>query len=107
MQVTVVSFWHPYPADNGAKMRALAIIRALARQHSVDLIVLNTEEGATHDPEPLRQLCRSITTIPISPFLPRSWSGWRSFFNATPRSFITTYNPTVTALLERRIEARE
>jgi glycosyltransferase involved in cell wall biosynthesis len=107
MQVTFVSAWYPFPTDNGAKMRALAIIRALAREHCVDLVVLNTGETATHDPEPLRHLCRSITTIPVPMFSPQSGSRWRSLFRATPRSFVTTYNPTVTALLERRIAARE
>lgn len=107
MQVTFVSFWHPYPADNGAKMRALAIIRALAREHSVDLIVLSAAEGAAEDAEPLRQLCRSITTIAVPLFSPRSGAGWRGFLSTVPRSFVITYDPTVTALLERRIAARE
>jgi glycosyltransferase involved in cell wall biosynthesis len=107
MQVTFVSAWYPFPTDNGAKMRALAIIRALAREHCVDLVVLNTGETAMHDPEPLRHLCRSITTISVPMFSPQSGSRWRSLFRATPRSFVTTYNPTVTALLERRIAARE
>lgn len=107
MQVTFVSFWYPYPADNGAKMRALAIIRALAREHCVDLIVLGAEGRATHDPEPLRSLCRSITTITVPLFSPHGASGWRSLFSAVPRSFVMTYNPTVTVLLERRIAAGE
>lgn len=106
MQITFVSFWHPYPADNGAKMRALAIIRALAREHRVDLVVLGAERAADNQ-EPLRQLCRSITTIPAPVFSPHGGAGWRDLFRATPRSFLATYNPAVTALLERRIAARE
>ncbi len=107
MQITFVSFWHPYPADNGVKMRTLAIIRALAREHSVDLIVLSAEPAAADDPAPLRQLCRSITTITVPVFSPRSGGGWLRLFHVTPRSYIATYNPTVTALLERRIAAGE
>lgn len=106
MKITFVSFWHPYPADNGAKMRALAIIRALAREYCVDLVVLGAEQAA-EDAGPLRQLCRSITTITVPTFSPRRGGGWRGFFHGTPRSFVATYNPAVTTLLERRIAARE
>jgi polysaccharide biosynthesis protein PslH len=107
MQVTFVSFWYPYPADNGAKMRALAMIRALAREHSVDLIVLGAEERAADDPEPLRQLCRSIATITVPSFAPRGKADWRGLLSATPRSFVRTYDPAVTTHLARRIAARK
>ena len=107
MQVTFVSFWYPYPADNGAKMRALAMIRALAREHSVDLIVLGAEQQAADDPELLRQLCRSIGTIAVPQFSPQSGGSWRGLLSTIPRSLIDTYDPRITALLERRIAAQE
>jgi glycosyltransferase involved in cell wall biosynthesis len=88
-------------------MRALAMIRALAREHSVDLIVLGAEERAADDPEPLRQLCRSIITIAVPLFSPQSGGDWRSLFSTVPRSLVDTYDPGITALLERRIAARE
>jgi polysaccharide biosynthesis protein PslH len=107
MQVTFVSFWYPYPADNGAKMRALAMIRALAREHRVDLVVLGAEDRAADHPEPLRQLCRSITTIAVPVFFPQGGGDWRGLLNAIPRSLVNTYEPSVTALLARRIAAQE
>ncbi len=107
MHITFISFWYPYPADNGAKMRALAMIRALAREHCVDLIVLGAEERAADDLEPLRQLCRSIVTIATPVFLPQARGDWRGFLGAIPRSLVNTYDPRITALLERRISARE
>ncbi|HEY8292709.1 MAG TPA: hypothetical protein VIG44_09485, partial [Thermomicrobiales bacterium] len=85
----------------------MAIIRALARVHCVDLVMLGAERAAADDPEPLRHLCRSITTITVPAFSPHSGGGWRDLFRVTPRSFVATYDPAVTALLERRIAARE
>jgi glycosyltransferase involved in cell wall biosynthesis len=107
MQVTFVSFWYPYPADNGAKMRVLAMIRALAREHSVDLIVLGAEQRAADDPELLRHLCRSIVSVAVPAFSPQSGIGWRGLFSTVPRSLVDTYEPKITTLLESRIAARE
>lgn len=107
MQITYLSFWHPYPADNGAKMRMLALLRALAREHQIDLIVLAAEAVDATDPGPLTELCRSVTTLVVPSFSPRGGLRWRDFMRSTPRSLLATYNPAVTRLVEGRIAGGE
>jgi hypothetical protein len=106
MQITLLSSFYPYPADNGAKMRVLALIRALAREHCVDLVMLGADQRVAEDSGPLHQLCRSITSIPVPLFSPGHGASWRGLFTAMPRSIHATYNPAVTAFLEEQIAAR-
>lgn len=106
MQVTVLSPWYPHPADNGAKLRVMALLRALAREHILDLIVLGTTNESM-DVGPLAEICRSVTTIALRPFAPSGPRSWLAFLSAIPRSVSTTYNPEITTCLNDRIRAGE
>ncbi len=101
MQVTFVSFWNPFPPDNGAKQRTLMLLEALAQEHRVDLVLLTTNPDEANLPDVISP-CRSITTIPIPAFDPDAPRAWSGLFQATPRSFAARYNPAVTALLRDR-----
>ncbi len=41
MRILVLSTWFPFPPDNGAKLRAYYLIRALARHHTVTVVAFN------------------------------------------------------------------
>ena len=52
MRVLVLSTWFPYPPDNGAKIRAYHLIRALSERHAVTLAAFrpaSTAEAARPD----------------------------------------------------------
>lgn len=107
MQITFLSFWHPYPADNGAKMRVLALLRALAREHQVDLIVLSAEGVDAKDPGTPTELCHSVTTLAVPSFSSQRGLRWRDYIHRTPRSLLATYDASVTRLIERRFAEGE
>jgi glycosyltransferase involved in cell wall biosynthesis len=107
MQITFLSFWHPHPADNGAKLRVMALLRALAREHSVDLVILASEPADTDDSGPVAKMCRSIRTVAVPQFSPHCGLRLRDLIGTTPRSLLATYDPAVSRLIERRIAAGE
>jgi glycosyltransferase involved in cell wall biosynthesis len=105
MQITYVTAWYPNPADNGAKMRALGWIQALAMEHTVDLVVAVPDTSCPLEPGPLTTLCRSIVTFPIPAIQPAGIRSRLALLRPVPRSYVATYEPEITRYLERRIRA--
>jgi glycosyltransferase involved in cell wall biosynthesis len=106
MQITFVTPWYPNPADNGAKMRAMGWIEALARDHTIDLVVTVPDNSQHLEPGPLTALCRSVVTFPIRPFQPGRVRSWFALLRSLPRSYTETYDPEITRHLVERIRAR-
>lgn len=103
MQITFVSAWYPVPTDNGAKMRVMMLLRALAREHTVDFIGVLGDDEAACDLSPLKDICRSVKL-----FQNRKPTDKRALFaplRPVPRSYLSTYDPQVTATLRSRIAA--
>lgn len=68
MRILFLSTWHPYPPDNGSKLRVSYLLRALAQRHDVTLIAFdfNTQKSAS-DAMPDSNLV-SIERIAVDPF---------------------------------------
>ena len=56
MKILFLSTWFPYPPDNGSKIRAYHLLRALRRSHQVTLVAFRPANGGTNGqpltPEP-------------------------------------------------------
>ena len=48
MRILFLSTWFPYPPDNGSKIRAYYLLRALARSHWVTLVAFRPPSGSTN-----------------------------------------------------------
>ncbi len=100
MRILFVTPSLPYPADQGSKLRSLALIRAAAEHHQVDLVSFSNESarsqsieeadrsngstGADEEIDELRRLCREIRVVPLPDsrgILRRSWA---IFFDQLP-----------------------
>ena len=69
----------PLPADQGGKLRNLALLRAAAEHHQVDLLSFCKEEPAAEHRHELERLCRRVELVPTPhprSFLHRAWSLW-------------------------------
>lgn len=69
----------PLPADQGGKLRNLALLRAAAEHHQVDLLSFYREAPAPEHRRELERLCRRIELIPQPrprSLLHRVWSFW-------------------------------
>src|SRR4051812_30546956 len=74
----------PLPADQGAKLRNLALIRAAAKHHQVDLVSFYREPPTDEQQQALEQLCARVELVPAPgprPMVGRAWSFW---FEALP-----------------------
>lgn len=73
----------PVPADQGAKLRNLALIRAAAAHHQVDLVTFGTSLGQEPDPE-LQRLCGSIRVATLPDARSLFLRGWNLVFGTAP-----------------------
>ena len=64
MRVLILSTWFPYPPDNGAKIRAHYLIRALSDKHDVTLATFCTDSIA----ETAKPARVEVITVPDDPF---------------------------------------
>jgi glycosyltransferase involved in cell wall biosynthesis len=91
MRLLVVSSWCPVPAVNGAKQRARALIRELARAHEIDLLTF-AEAGEEEHLEELAGWVRQVAWVRGNPHKPAHPSRWRDYARRRPRSYTLTYS---------------
>ncbi len=92
MKLLFLSRWFPFPADQGSKIRVQQLLRALAEEHTVDLISFHE---ASVDPAQLadaRAICHRVVTIPYRSFRPRQWTAWVAALGRQPRSVTATFS---------------
>jgi glycosyltransferase involved in cell wall biosynthesis len=81
MKILFLSTWFPYPPNQGSKIRAYYLLKALAAKHEVALLSF---EDVDLDPawvEHIRQLCPLVEIVRRKPFeagTGKTWLGWLS-----------------------------
>jgi glycosyltransferase involved in cell wall biosynthesis len=69
MNILFLSTWFPYPPDNGSKLRAYYLIRALARRHQVTVIAFRPESTSAEAPaNPLEPVPAPVWGVPDDPY---------------------------------------
>jgi polysaccharide biosynthesis protein PslH len=93
MKILFLSTWFPYPPNQGSKIRAYYLLKALAARHEVALL---TFEDVDLDPswvEHIRQLCSRVEIVRRKPFTAsksRTWLGWLS---PLPSAVVAIHSP--------------
>jgi glycosyltransferase involved in cell wall biosynthesis len=103
MQITFVSSWYPVPTDNGAKMRVMMLLKALARDHTVDFIGVLGDDITICDARPLEDICRSVVLFQNRK--PTHVYRFYASLRPIPYSQISTYEPDITSALRSRVAA--
>jgi glycosyltransferase involved in cell wall biosynthesis len=84
VRVLFLSAWFPYPADNGSKLRAYHLLRALGQEHEVTLVSFAFATARPEQPGDLRSLCADIQVVPVDPFAANRAGTLRTFLSARP-----------------------
>jgi hypothetical protein len=106
MQILYLARWFPFPADNGAKIRTAALLRALATAHSVELVAFVEKPPTSAELADARAICTDVTVIPYKAFAPQSLRARLAFFSPKPRSVVSTWNPSFAAAVQQSIAKR-
>jgi glycosyltransferase involved in cell wall biosynthesis len=92
MNLLFLSRWYPWPADHGARLRVLNLLRSLATRHVVDLISFAEEPVLPAALEAMRGFCASVRVVPYRPFRPQGLRALAGFLDPRPRSVVDTHN---------------
>jgi sugar transferase (PEP-CTERM/EpsH1 system associated) len=92
VKILFLSTWFPYPPNQGSKIRAYHLLKALAQAHEITL--LSFEDGPVRPEwlDHIASLCRQVRIIPRDPYLAdrkKTLSGWLS---ARPSAVVAIYS---------------
>lgn len=78
MRILVLTSAVPYPPYGGGQLRMFSILRHLARDHTVDLVSLATQDELAHQ-APLARVCHEVMFLP-RPARPTGFRRWTTAF---------------------------
>lgn len=81
MKILFLSTWFPYPLNQGSKIRAFHLLKALADKHEVALLSFEDADLKPDWVEKIRTFCPVVETLPRKPFeanRARKLLGWIS-----------------------------
>lgn len=68
MRILFLSTWYPYPPDNGSKLRAYHLLRALGSRHQVTLLSFAFDTARPEKTSALDTFCRDVQVLAGNPF---------------------------------------
>lgn len=106
MRILFISWWWPYPTNNGAKIRVYNLLRQLASRHEITLLAFAAAgEAAPDHVDHLRAFCRRIEIVPKPVYQPNSARATAGYLSRWPRSLIDTYSPEMARRVRALVEA--
>lgn len=87
MRVLAVSTWCPVPPDNGSRLRAYHLLRALSQRHDVTLVTFADGELSRATRDGLRSLVTRVEVVTGSPFVQGTLTA-RGLLSTMPRSLV-------------------
>jgi glycosyltransferase involved in cell wall biosynthesis len=94
--VVFLSWWWPYPANNGSKLRIYNLLRQLSREHQVTLLSFAEPDEAT--PEytlHLNEFCAQVESVPKPEYQPNTMKATLGYLSRWPRSLVDVYSPAM------------
>lgn len=92
MKILFLSYWFPFPPNNGSKLRISNLIRGLAKDHEITLISFSDQVEQDKCRSELDSIFKNVHIIPKKSFDTKSLKARTGYFGLTPRSIIDTYS---------------
>jgi glycosyltransferase involved in cell wall biosynthesis len=104
MQILFLSPWHPYPPDNGARLRIFNILSGLAAHHDISLLTLSSRERMAELGE-LEQICKKVRVLQKKDYDPGSRKAIFGFFSQKPRVLVDRFLPEMHHLIQNELSS--
>ncbi|HET7010797.1 MAG TPA: glycosyltransferase [Anaerolineales bacterium] len=100
MRVLYLSTWFPYPPDQGSKIRAFHLLKALAQRHDVALVSFEDAPVQESWRRTVEDLCASVEVVQRKPFGEGRGSGWTGWLSIRPRAVLDSTSKEMQAAVE-------
>lgn len=105
MRILVVYPYIPFPVDRGTYQRTYHLLRALARDHEVDLLALSEKQERLEQKPHFESFCRRVTLVPFEhPPWPRLFPG--RLLNPLPTTILHWRLPQLAEALRQALAER-
>lgn len=105
MQILFVSWWWPYPASNGAKIRIYNLLRHLGAKHKVTLLSFAESDEATDEQvQHLRSFCEHVEALPKPRYQPGNLKAVLGYASRWPRSLVDVYSPQMAVRIQEMVQ---
>jgi glycosyltransferase involved in cell wall biosynthesis len=94
MKVFFLSYWFPYPPDNGSRIRVFNFIKALSTQHEVYLMPFLQFDSNPRNAAFLSKYCTIVSMHPL-PQPRKSLLSALGFFSKRPRTVIASFDRSI------------
>ena len=102
MRILFLSVWHPYPPDNGARLRIFNILSGLAEFHDITLLTFSDEDRLANRSE-LEKICSKVRVLPKKDYEANSGRALLGFFARKPRVLVDRYVPAMGQMIQDEI----
>ena len=102
MHILFISWWWPYPANNGSKIRIYNLLQHLSREFRVTLLSFADVGEAT--PEQLahmRSFCNRVEVVAKPIYKPGTLKATLGYFSRWPRSLVDVYSEQMESLVKQ------
>jgi glycosyltransferase involved in cell wall biosynthesis len=106
MRILFLSPWHPYPPDNGARLRIFHILKGLSEAHEITLMTF-AEKDRLHSRSELERMCRKVIILPKKDYDSRSRKAILGYLISKPRVLVDRYVPEMAQLIDNELSRGE
>ena len=99
MEILILSYWFPYPPDNGARMRAFNLIKRLSAHNKIDLLSFAFVPPSENQIQEMKKYCRQVEVMQLEEFKPSRLRALLGYFSPLPRSVVDTYSKSLEKLI--------
>lgn len=101
MRILALSWWFPYPPDNGARLRVYNLLKQFSSKHQVTLVAFSRESRDANYLDSLKPYCQEVHLLPGRVFHRHSLKAWMGFLSSKPRAVVDAYDPKAAARIQR------
>jgi len=100
MKILFLSTWFPYPPNQGSKIRAYHLLRAVASRHEVALV--SFQDGPLNQAwiDHIQAYCCSVVIIPREPFAQGAIGAALGWFSPKPRAVVGSWSSSMSEAVQ-------
>ena len=106
MRILFLSAWHPFPPDNGVRLRIFNLLNGISDSHDVTLLTFADQDRLGERPE-LEKICKKVIIIPKKEYDAGSRRAIMGFFASKPRVLVDRYVPEMAQLIQNEISSQD
>src|ERR1043165_1426412 len=93
MHILFLSWWWPYPANNGSKIRIYNLLRHLSQEFQVTLLSFaEADEATPAQLAHMRSFCTAVKVVPKPTYKPGTLKATLGYLSRWPRSLVDVYS---------------